>query len=123
MSTIFEKLGVTYTEGENGILYPDIVLNEEEPHYSKYGYLRKRYLQEQRPALFSSLSLKGQLVKHLNEVDDECWEQAERLEREFAKAEGVTERLKAENQMEWVRRMNSIQNRVDELICQEYIYI
>lgn len=123
MSTIFEKLGVTYTEGEDGILCPDIVLNEEEPHYSKYGYWRKRYLQEQRPTLFSSLSLKGQLVKHLNEVDDECWEQAECLEQELARAEGVTEKLKAENQMEWVQRMNSIQSRVDELICQEYIYI
>ena len=49
--TIFERLGVTYTQGEDGLLYPNLVLSDQEPHYGKYGQLRKRFLQEHRPAL------------------------------------------------------------------------
>lgn len=77
--SLFERMGVTYTEGADGLLYPDIVLTEDTPHYGKYGEMRKRYLQQHDHALYSSLSLKGKLVAHLNDIDDTCNERMERM--------------------------------------------
>ena len=121
--TIFERLGVTYTQAEDGLLYPDVVLFDPEPHYGKFGRLRKRFLKEHRPALYSQLSLSGGLVAHLNEVDAACTELVERVVEDMAKAEGVTEALKETDQMEWVRRMNSIQNRTEEAALRDLIYV
>ena len=121
--TIFERLGVTYTQGEDGLLYPNLVLSDPEPHYGKYGQLRKRFLQEHRPALYAQLSLTGKLVPHLNEVDAACTEMVERVAEEMSKDEGVTEALKETNQMEWVRRMHSIQNRAEETALRDLIYV
>lgn len=120
--SLFERMGVTYTEGADGLLYPDIVLTEDTPHYGKYGEMRKRYLQQHDHALYSSLSLKGKLVAHLNDIDDTCNERMERMVAAMAEAEGVTEELKANDQMEWVRSMNSIINRAEEAVCYELIY-
>ena len=121
--TIFERLGVNYTQGEDGFLYPDLVVSDPEPCYGRYGLLRKRFLQEHRPALYAHLTLTGGLVSHLNEVDTVCTEQVERAVEDMAKAEGVTEALKESNQMEWVRRMNSIQNRAEEAALRDLIYV
>ena len=121
--TIFERLGVTYTQGEDGLLYPNLVLSDPEPHYGKYGHLRKRFLQEHRPALYAQLSLTGKLVSHLNEVDTACTELVERVAEEMAQVEGITEALKETDQMEWVRRMNSIQNRAEEAALRDLIYV
>ena len=120
--TIFERMGGTYTLGEDGIYYPDLVLGEDTPHYGRYGSMRKRYLQQHKPALFSRLVLTGELVAHLNEVDDTCNERLERAVEVMARAEGITEALKASDQMEWVRRMESIRNRAEEAVCHELIY-
>ena len=122
-NTIFERLGVTYTQAEDGLPYPNLVLSDPEPHYGKYGHLRKRFLQEHRPALYAQLSLTGELVSHLNEVDAACMEQVERTAENMVKAEGITEALKETNQMEWVRRMNSIQNRAEEAALRDLIYV
>ena len=121
--TIFERLGVTYTQGEDGLLYPNLVLSDPEPHYGKFGHLRKHFLKEHCPALYSQLSLSGKLVAHLNEVDDACTEMVENIVSQLAQADGVTEALKAENQMEWVRRMSNIQNRAEETALHDLIYI
>ena len=120
--TIFERMGGTYTLGEDGIYYPDLALGEDTPHYGKYGGMRKRYLRQHRPALFSRLVLTGKLVARLNEVDDACNERMEQAINAMAQAEGVTEALKASDQLEWVRRMNSIHNRAEEAVCRELIY-
>ena len=120
--TIFERMGGTYTPGEDGMSYPDLALGEDTPLYGKYGYMRKRYLQQHRPALFSRLVLTDNLVAHLNEVDDACNERMEQAINAMAQAEGVTETLKASNQLEWVRCMNSIQHRAEETVCRELFY-
>ena len=120
--TIFERMGGTYTLGVDGIYYPDLVLGEDTPHYGKYGNMRKRYLQQHRPALYAQLVLEGKLVAHLNEVDDTCNERIEQAANAMAKAEGITETLKAADQMEWVRRMNNIRSRAEESVCHELIY-
>ncbi len=120
--TIFERMGVTYTEGADGLLYPDIVLNEDTPRYGKYGRMRKVFLKEHRPAAYSCLILQCKLVAHLNEIDDAATDQIERMEDAMAKAEGVTEALKAADQMEWVRRINSIHHRAEECVIHDLIY-
>ncbi len=102
---------------------PNLVIEETEAQpIGKYGRMRKRYLKEQRPVLYTNLLLSGELFQHLEEIDKACEERMELLTQQMAKQEGVTEALKAADQMEWVRRMNSIQNRAEELVLQELIY-
>lgn len=122
-NTIFERLGVTYIQAEDGLLYPNVVLNDPKPHYGRFGHLRNQFLKEHRPALYAQLSLSGGLVVHLNEVDDACTEMVENIVSQLAQADGVTEALKADNQMEWVRRMSNIQNRAEETALHDLIYI
>ena len=88
----------------------------------KYGRMRKRYLKEHRPVVYSQLIVSGKLFSHLSEIDSTCNDRMELLISQMAKAENVTESLKAENQMEWVARMNSIQNRAEDTILEELIY-
>ena len=79
MKSTFEKMGGTYTLGADGIYYPNLVSTDEEPHYGKYGMLRKTYLKEHRPAMYSLYMLEDRLVEHLNLVDDEAQERMEVL--------------------------------------------
>ena len=115
-------MGGTYTQ-RDGYLYPNIILHEEDKTpIGKYGRMRKRYLEEHRPVIFNQLLLSGKLFSHLREIDRASHERMELTITQMAKAEGVTERLKAENQMEWVQRMNSIRNRAEEIVLDELIY-
>ena len=88
----------------------------------KYGRMRMRYLREHRSLLFNQLLLSGKLMKHLYSIDDACQERQDLLIPQMKAAEGVTEDLKAADQMEWVRRMNSIHNRIEEMLLNELIY-
>ena len=72
MKSTFEKMGGTYTLGADGIYYPNLVSTDEEPHYGKYGMMRKTYLKEYRPAMYSLYMLEDRLTEHLNAVDDEA---------------------------------------------------
>ena len=80
--------------------------------------MRKRYLKDHRPVLYSNLLTAGKLYRHLAEIDQACEDRMELLTRQMAAREGVTEALKAADQMEWVRRMNGIRNRAEEIIRQ-----
>ena len=84
--------------------------------------MRKRYLKEQHPVIFSELLLTGKLYPHLLEIDEACEGRMELLVLQMAKNEGATEALKAADQMEWVARMNSIRNRAEEIVLSELIY-
>ena len=84
--------------------------------------MRGRYLKEHRPALYSSMLLTSRLDQHLVETDRNCEEQLELITRQMARQEGVTEELKAADQMEWVRRMNNIRNRAEEIMLSELVY-
>ena len=95
MKSTFEKMGGTYTLGADGIYYPNLVSTDEEPHYGKYGMLRKTYLKEHRPAMYSLYMLEDRLTKHLNAVDDEAQERMGILVRQMMEKKGVTEELKA----------------------------
>ena len=88
----------------------------------KYGRMRMRYLREHRSLLFNQLLLSGKLMSHLHSIDDTCQERFDLLIPQMKVTEGVTEALKAADQMEWVRRMNSIHNRIEEILLDELIY-
>ena len=118
--TLFEQIGGTYTQ-VGDFLLPDLVVEECEP-IGKYGRMRKRYLKEHRPILFNTMLLSGKLFQHLGEIDCACKERIELLTRQMAQQECATEVLKAADQMEWIRRMNSIYNRAEEIVLNELVY-
>ena len=102
---------------------PDLVLREEEPTYGKYGMLRKQFLKEHRSARYQYLLLTGKLNEHLNQTDQEAREQVETLMEQMTEKQGVTEELKAQDQMEWVRLMNNIKASAEEMVLREILYI
>ncbi len=105
-------------------LLPDLGLTEEEQQpLGKYGRMRLNYLKEHRPGLFSSLLLSGKLMEHLHEIDETCNACLELFIPQMQAAEGITEALKATNQLEWVRRMNDIRHQVEETLLDELIYV
>ena len=102
---------------------PNLVLEDTEVQpIGKYGRMRKRYLKEHRPVLYSKILLEGKLFQHLAEIDEACEERMEFLTQQIAKQEDVTEALKATDQMEWVRRMNSIRSLAEEIVLSEFGY-
>lgn len=122
MKSTFEKMGGTYTLGTDGIYYPNLVSTDEEPHYGKYGMMRKVYLKEHRPAMYSLYMLEDRLVEHLNLVDDEAQERMNILVRQMMEKQGITEEMKVRDQMEWVRAVNNIRNVAEEIVLKELIY-
>lgn len=121
-NSFFEQRGGTYTQVGDYLL-PNLIADEaEQRSIGKYGRMRKRYLKEHRPILFTNLLVSGKLYQHLAEIDRSCENRMELTVRQMAKQEDVNEALKASDQMEWVRRMNSIQNRAEEIVLHELIY-
>ena len=117
-----EKNGLSYTLGGDYYL-PDLALNEEEPIYGKYGMLRKQFLKEHRSAKYQYLLLSGKLTEHLNQIDQEAREQVEMLMEQMAEKQGVTEKLKAQDRMEWVRLMNNIKASAEEIVLNNMLYV
>ena len=117
-----EKNGLSYTL-HGGYYLPDLEINEEEPIYGKYGIMRKQFLKEHRSARYQYLVLTGKLTEHLNQVDKEVREKIEMLAEQMAEQWGVTEEMKIQDQMEWVRRMNNIQATAEEIALKEIIYL
>ena len=112
---------LAYTRnGDN--LFPALYLEDANLPIGKYGLLRKRYLKEHKRGWYSSLLLTGKLDAHLAEIDHSCNERIELIMNQLARLEGVTEALKAIDQMEWVRRMNSIRARAEEIVLSELVY-
>lgn len=103
MKTIFEEMGGTYRQVGDYFI-PNITLPDDgEYQIGKYGRMRRSYLKEYRKILYNNYVLEGTLFKHLAEIDQACNERIENIISAMAKQEGVTEALKATNQMEWVR--------------------
>ena len=117
-----EKNGLSYTLHGDYYL-PDLVLNEEEPTYGKYGMLRKQFLKEYRSARYQYMLLTGKLNEHLNQIDQEVREQVETLMEQMTEKQGVTEELKAQDQMKWVRLMNNIKASAEEIILKNMVYV
>lgn len=124
-----EKLKERITE--NGIDYilagdyyiPDLKLPEENRPIGRFGRLHREYLKQEHPARYSSLILTGKLWTYLADLNEQAEERLDLIMEQMKAAEGVTEELKAQNQLEWVGRMNNIRNRAEEIINSELIYI
>ncbi len=124
-----EKLKERITE--NGIDYiligdyyiPDLKLPEENRPIGRYGRLHREYLKQEHPARYSSLILTGKLWTYLADLNEQAEKRRDLIIEQMKAAEGVTEELKARNQLEWVGRMNNIRNRAEEIINSELIYI
>ena len=116
------KNGLTYTlHGDYYFL--DLMLSDKEKKpIGHYGQMRLKYLQEHRPGLYSRLHLSGKLYEHLAEIDKACHERLDVIIPAMAKAEGINEALKASDQMTWVASMNSIRQRVEEMLLSELVY-
>ena len=122
MKSIFEEMGGTYRK-EGDYYIPNLELPPM-PDYQigKYGRMRRSYLKEHRPILYTNLVVEGTLFEDLVDVDKRCNERMEHLCTAMARQEDVTEALKAADQMEWVRRMNNIRSRAEEIVLTELVY-
>ena len=122
MKSIFEEMGGTYRQVGNYFI-PNLV-SQDDSNYQigKYGRMRRSYLKEYRKILYNNYVLEGTLFKHLAGLDQACNERMKNIVSAMAKQEGVTEALKAADQIEWVRRMNSIRNRAEEIVLHELVY-
>lgn len=114
--------GLNYTL-QGDYYFPELIIKEKEETYGKYGILRKDYLKEHKSGYYQYLILTGKLTEHLNQIDKEAGEQVEILVKQMAERYGVTEEMREENWMEWVRRMNDIKEKVEEIIRGEILYI
>lgn len=104
-------------------LLPDLGLTEaEQCPLGKYGRMRLRHLEEHRPGLYTRLLLSGKLMEHLQEINSAYQERLEQLTRQMQAQEGITEEMKAVNQMEWVQRMNAIHHQIEEILLAELVF-
>lgn len=112
---------LTYTKVGDYYL-PDLALDDDTKYeIGIYGWMRQRFLEEHHPGVYNRMLLFGELWKHLAEIDAACHERMGFLIPAMAKQEGVTEALKATDQMEWVGHMNNIRNRAEEIVLHELV--
>ena len=115
---------ITYREA-NGYLIPNLKLPPEEANVrlGKWGMMYKSHIEKHKSALFNSLLMQGELYQHCAEVEKQAAEMFELLIEQMKEAEGVTEQLKEENQMEWVQKMGNIEARAREVVCKILICV
>ena len=122
VKTIFEQMGGTY-EQQGDYLIPCLTLpTEEEKSIGVWGQRHLRYLKTHRKITYTNLITSDKLNSYLDDIDEQAEDMFSRLVKHMAEREGVTEKLKAENQMEWVRLMNNIRNRATEIVTANLIY-
>lgn len=113
---------ITYTR-QGDYYLPNLTLPEQpQVELGMYAQLRRRFLENQHKILYFNLLTKCKLIEHLADIEQQAFDMEERIIRQMAEQQGVTETLKAQDQMEWVRRMNNIRNAAREIVCDELIY-
>ena len=122
MKSLFEEMGGTYRQVGDYFIPNLVLLDDGDYQIGKYGRMRRSYLKEHRKILYTNYVVEGTLFKHLAEIDQACNDRMETIVSAMVKQEGVTEALKAADQMEWVRRMNGICNRAEKIILTELVY-
>ncbi len=122
MKSLFEQMGGTYRQAGDYFI-PNLTLPDTGDYQlGKYGRMRRTYLKEHHKVLYTNLVVEGKLFEHLTEIGQSCNKRMEIIVSAMAKQEGVAETLKATDQMEWVRRMNNIRNRAEEIVLTELVY-
>ena len=121
--TIFEEMGGTYVrQGDYDLPCLSLPTEKEDKSIGVWGQRNLRYLKQHRKALYTNLLTSGKLNSYLTDIDEQAEAMFLRLVKQMAEREGVSEQLKTENQIEWVRAMNSIQHRVTEIVNAELIF-
>ena len=122
MKSLFEQMGGTYRE-ENGYLIPNLTLPEEEQvEIGIWGQRRLEYIKHHRKGFYTSLVIGCELNRYLADINKQAEEMFDALISQYKSAEGITEQLKADNQMEWVGRMNDIYHKATEIINKDFIF-
>ena len=122
MNSIFEEHGGTYTLGADGMLYPNLILEPQEHRpIGRWGRMHRAYLEAEHPGLYERLILNGTLDRHLADAEERAKSMLERLIGQMVRREGISEGLKASDQLEWVQRMNSIRSQAEEIVREEVI--
>ena len=122
MKSLYEQMGGTYRQ-EGDYLIPNLLPPEDsDTPLGKYGRLRRTFLKEHHNGIYTAMLMDGSLWDHLHEIDQSCKERFDRIVTQMAERENVTEALKASDQMEWVRSMNSIHNRAEEIVLADIVY-
>ena len=122
MKSLFEELGGTYTLGEDGMYYPNLIIGETEHRpIGRWGRMHKDWLKAEHPGLYEQLVLNGTLNRHLADANERAARMLEQLTDQLTKQESITEALKAERPFEWVGKMNSVRSRAEEIIMTEVI--
>ena len=117
-----EQTGISYTL-QGDYYLPDLALSdEEEQSIGLWGQRHLRYIKQHRKVLYLNLLTNGKLYGHLADIDKQAEDVLSRLVKQMAEREGVTEKLKADNQMEWVARMNNIRSKATEIVNHDIIY-
>lgn len=123
MKSLYEQMGGTHRQ-EGDYLIPNLLPPEgSDTPLGKYGRLRRTFLKEHHNGIYTAMLMDGSLWEHLYEIDQSCKERLDLIVSQMAEQENVTEALKAADQMEWVRCMNSIHNRAEEIILHELVYV
>ena len=114
---------ITYRQ-VNDYMIPNLRLPPEEStvRLGKWGVMYKDYLQKHNPVLFTTLLAQGKLYQHCAQIDTQAQQMFNTLTEQMTKSENITEELKSQNQLEWVQRMNSIQERAYEIVCNNIIF-
>ena len=122
--TLFEQLGGTYTQ-QGDYLLPNLTLpaEKETGNIGVWALRHKRYLKHHHKELYYNLLTSGKLHSHLSDVEEQAQDLFSRLVKELAEKEGITEQLKAADQMTWVQKMNNIRSRVTEVVNAEVIFV
>jgi len=118
--SFFEQNGGTYTQ-VGDVLIPDLSVEESRP-FGRWGRMRRRYLKEHHPTVYSNMLLDGTLYQHLAEIDEAADERIDLITKQLADKRGITEKLKADNQLRWVQEMNAIRASAEETVLSELIY-
>ena len=122
MKSIFEQIGGTYTlQGDYRL--PNLTLPAEERHIGVWGQRRLRYLKQHHRVLYYNLLTSGKLHSHLADIEEQAQDLFYRFVKEYAEKEGITEHIKATDQIKWVQRMNNIRERVTETVYSEVVYV
>ena len=120
MQSVFEKNGGTYRQ-EGCFLIPNLEVPKTSGTIGKYGRLHKKFLKQNYPVHYSALLMTGKLFDYLNEIDLKAHNEIDRFIPILAKQRGVTEKLKAENQLKWVGLMNNIKSQAEEFVLREFV--
>ena len=124
LTEVIEENGMVYRLAEDGFYYPDLRLPEgTHYHIGKYGLMRWEYLTENSRREYFRLLMNGKLNEYLHKVDGECHDMVERIVEQMKAGAGITEGLKADCPMEWIRLMNNVRNAAEEIVLREMIYV